>query len=76
MGKTTTHLLPWPEPNEIADVPQDMMALAQRIEEILNLWYSPAEQDARFQRIVLIRTQAEGLPPTGNEGDILFLVTQ
>jgi len=76
MGKTTTHELPWPEPNEIADVPQDMMALAQRIETILNAWYSPEEQAALWQRIIIIRTAAEGLPATGNEGDIVFLVTQ
>lgn len=76
MGTTTNHGLPWPEPNEIADVPKDMMELAQRIEAILDAWYSPAEQDARFQRVVLIRTSAEGLPATGTEGDIVFLVTQ
>ena len=71
--QTPNHQLPYPESNNIADVPQDIKALADRLELILDAWYSPAEQDQRYQRVVKIAT---GLPPYGEEGDIVFLVTE
>lgn len=74
MAKTTDLLgLPYPESNEIADVPEDIKKLALKIEGILDSWYSPAEQAELWQRRVIITT---GLPANGNEGDIVFLVTE
>jgi hypothetical protein len=72
MGKVTTNVqLPYPEQNEIADVPKDIERLAVATDKLFNDWYSPTEQDVRYQKKILITAS---LPATGTEGDIVFLV--
>ena len=72
MPGTTKHNLPYPLDTDVADVPTDIRELAIKTEEALNTKYDHSEQDQRYQLKIQVRTS---LPPTGTDGDVVFLVT-
>ena len=86
MGDTTRYHLKWPEAGDIADVPTDMMELAQGAETAIDTKlqradYTPPSPpgaptvpgaDTIYQKKITVATT---LPATPSEGDIVFLVT-
>lgn len=69
MGVSTNYQLPYPEATEVADVPTDMRELATKIDTELGKKLNEASPN--YQRPIQILT---ALPPSGSEGDIVFLV--
>jgi hypothetical protein len=69
VGDTPVLHLPYPEATEVADVPTDMMQLATKVETELGKKLDSAS--TAWQRKITIATS---LPPTGAEGDIVFLI--
>jgi hypothetical protein len=69
VGDTPVLHLPYPEASEVADVPTDMMQLATKTETEIGKKLDITSPN--YQRPIRILT---ALPPTGTEGDIVFLV--
>ena len=69
MGDSAKYHIPWPEATEVADVPTDMMQMATKVDTELDKKLDTASPG--YQRPIKVLT---ALPPSGAEGDIVFLV--
>jgi len=70
------YTLPYPEADDLADVPHDIQALAAAVVTALNGKLSPADGNALYQKQIKFVTG--GAPPTTttgyDEGDVIFVL--
>jgi hypothetical protein len=81
----TPYSLPYPGDNEVADVPQDMLELAEKVEDALDQkmqktgWFDQDNvarkgTDELYQTRITVETTIPTSPGNHAEGDVIFVI--
>jgi hypothetical protein len=73
-GVTTPYSLPYPGDADVADVPQHIKALAEKVRDALDGKLTKAIADGYYQKKITVQAPGVAMPSSPAPGDIVFVV--